>query len=89
MVAYLRNEVRYVHCFLLLLNSQEARLGLHLKDMLVALRSVFGVAVMRHVLIGFTRWDYSKRGRILRQRGHAASEGSGRAGHYLTRCWSR
>jgi len=74
MVAYLRNEVRYVHCFLLLLNSQEARLGLHLKDMLVALRSVFGVAVMRHVLIGFTRWDYSKRGRILRQRGHAASE---------------
>ena len=74
MVAYLREEVRHVHCFLLLLNSQETRVGMHLKDMMIALRSVFGVEIVQHLLIGFTRWDYSRRGRILRRRGHAATE---------------
>ena len=67
MVAYLREEVRQVNCFLLLLNSQEPRIGMHLKDMLVALKNVFGEAFMRHVLVGFTRWDYSVRGAILRR----------------------
>lgn len=67
MVAYLRAEVQYVNCFLLLLNSQEPRLGMHLKDMLVALKSVFGLAFMRNVVVGFTRWDYTKRGAISRR----------------------
>ena len=43
MVSYLRDEVRHVNLFLLLLNSQEPRVGQHLKDMLHALKSVFGV----------------------------------------------
>ena len=67
MVSYLREEVRAVNCFLLLLNSQEARVGLHLKDMLVALKSVFGLPFMRNVVVGFTRWDYSRKGAILRR----------------------
>ena len=67
MVAYLREEARYVNCFLLLLNSQEPRIGMHLKDMLVALKSVFGLPFMRSVMIGFTRWDYTKKGAILRR----------------------
>jgi predicted GTPase len=67
MVAYLKEEVRYVNCFLLLLNSQEARVGMHLKDMLVALKNVFGLPFMKNVLIGFTRWDYTKKGAILRR----------------------
>jgi hypothetical protein len=67
MVAYLRDEVATVDCFLLLLNAQEARLGVHLRDMLVALQRVFGAGMTEHVLVGFTRWDYSKRGAILRR----------------------
>jgi hypothetical protein len=67
MVAYLRSEVCHVNVFLLLLNSQEPRIGMHLKDMLAALKSVFGVSFMKHVLVGFTRWDYSERGAILRR----------------------
>ena len=55
-------------CFLLLLNSQEARIGVHLKDMLQALKSVFGLPFMNHVVIGFTRWDYTRRGAVLRKR---------------------
>ena len=67
MVAYLREEVRSVNCFLLLLNSQEARLGVHLKDMLVALKNIFGLRFMKNVLVGFTRWDYTKKGAIMRR----------------------
>lgn len=67
MVAYLRDEVQHVNCFLLLLNSQEARVGMHLKDMLVALKSVFGIGFLKNVLIGFTRWDYSRKGELLRR----------------------
>ena len=67
MVAYLKEEVRCVHCFLLLLNSQEVRVGVHLKDMLVALKSVFGLPFMKNVMIGFTRWDYTRKGAILRR----------------------
>ena len=74
MVAYLKTEVQQVTCFLLLLNAQEARVGMHLKDMLIALKNVFGEELMTHVLLGFTRWDYSRRGRILRRGGHAATE---------------
>jgi len=74
MVTYLKEEVQYVTCFLLLLNSQEARVGRHLKDMLVALRNVFGLGISKHLLIGFTRWDYSKRGQVLRSGGHAATK---------------
>ena len=62
MVDYLRTEVESVNCFLLLLNSQEPRIGMHLKDMLVALRSVFGLPFLSHVIIGFTRWDDSTKG---------------------------
>mmetsp|Transcript_11205 Transcript_11205/g.33952 ORF Transcript_11205/g.33952 Transcript_11205/m.33952 type:complete len:247 (+) Transcript_11205:66-806(+) len=80
MVRCLKEEVGQVHCFLLLLNSQEARVGRHIKDMLLALRSVFGDGLLRHVLLGFTRWDYSRRGRLLRERGYAASEEALRAG---------
>jgi GTP-binding protein EngB required for normal cell division len=67
MVSYLREEVRSVNLFLLLLNSQEARIGQHLKDMLVALKSVFGLTFMRNTVVGFTRWDYTQRGAILRR----------------------
>ena len=67
MVAYLRQEVTRVNCFLLLFNSQEARVGMHLKDMLVALKDVFGLPFMKQVVIGFTRWDYTRRGAILRR----------------------
>lgn len=67
MVRYLREEVRSISAFLLLLNSQEARVGVHLKDMLVALKSVFGVDFMKHVVVGFTRWDYSRKGAIVRR----------------------
>ena len=67
MVKYLREEVRHVTCFLLLLNSQEARVGMHLKDMLVALKDVFGGDFTKNVLIGFTRWDYSRKGELLRR----------------------
>lgn len=66
MCAYLR-EVRSVNLFLLLLNSQEARLGMHLKDMLMALKNVFGLTFMKNVVVGFTRWDYSRKGAILRR----------------------
>ena len=62
MVDYLRTEVESVNCFLLLLNSQEPRIGMHLKDMLVALRSVFGLPFLSHVIVGFTRWDDSTKG---------------------------
>jgi len=62
MVDYLRTEVESVNCFLLLLNSQEPRIGMHLKDMLLALRSVFGLPFLSHVIIGFTRWDDSAKG---------------------------
>ena len=41
------------------------------QDMLLALRSVFGDGLMRHVLLGFTRWDYSRRGRLLCEQRHA------------------
>ena len=67
MVAYLREEVRHVSCFLLLLNAQEARVGMHLKDMLVALKSVFGLGFTKNLMVGFTRWDYTRRGAILRR----------------------
>ena len=67
MVAYLRTDIRHVNCFLLLLNSQEPRLGQHLKDMLAALKNVFGVRFMENVLVGFTRWDYSRKGALLRR----------------------
>ena len=40
---------------------------MHLKDMLAALKSVFGLSFMEHVVIGFTRWDYSHRGAVLRR----------------------
>ena len=33
----------------------------------MALKSVFGLPFMDYVVIGFTRWDYSKRGAILRR----------------------
>ena len=67
MVAYLKEEVKFVSCFLLLLNSQEPRVGMHLKDMLMALKSVFGVPFMKNVMVGFTRFDYTKRGGIMRR----------------------
>ena len=54
MVAYLKEEVQRVNVFLLLLNSQEVRVGMHLKDMLVALKNVFGLPFMQNVMIGFT-----------------------------------
>lgn len=40
---------------------------MHLKDMLVSIKSVFGLSFMNHVMIGFTRWDYTKRASILRR----------------------
>lgn len=67
MVTYLKEEVKSVNVFLLLLNSQEVRVGMHLKDMLVALKNVFGVPFMGNVMIGFTRWDYTRKGSILRR----------------------
>ena len=67
MVAFLREEVKQVTCFLLLLNAQEPRLGVHLRDMLVALKSVFGAAFTRNVVVGFTRWDDSRRGATMRR----------------------
>jgi hypothetical protein len=67
MVAYLKEEVQRVNVFLLLLNSQEVRVGMHLKDMLVALKNVFGLPFMQNVMIGFTRWDYTRKGAILRR----------------------
>jgi len=67
MVSYLRKEVMYVHCFLLLFNSQEARIGVHLKDMLLAIKAVFGTLFMSNVMIGFTRWEYTKRAKLMRR----------------------
>eukprot|EP00966_Prymnesium_polylepis_P050895 1178445-Prymnesium_polylepis.1 len=40
---------------------------MHLNDMLVALKSVFGLPFMKNVLVGFTRWDYSRKGAIVRR----------------------
>ncbi|CAK0888316.1 unnamed protein product [Prorocentrum cordatum] len=68
MVNYLRTDVGHVNCFLLLFNAQETRIGVHLKDMLQSLKSVFGVALMRNTLIGFTRWDYTKRASKVQKR---------------------
>ena len=67
MVSYLKEEVGFVNCFLLLLNAQEPRIGMHLKDMLCELKKVFGVHFMRNVTVGFTRWDYTKKGAIMRR----------------------
>ena len=47
------------------------RPALFAQDMLLALRSVFGDGLLRHVLLGFTRWDYSRRGRLLCEQRHA------------------
>lgn len=67
MVSYLRDEIGRVDLFLLLLNSQEPRIGMHLKDMLAALKSVFGPSFLRNVMVGFTRWDYTRKGALLRR----------------------
>merc|ERR1712003_295160 len=67
MVPYLKHEVGRVNCFLLLLNSQEPRIGMHLKDMLLSIKTVFGVSFMKNLMVGFTRWGYSRKAKLMRR----------------------
>eukprot|EP00929_Paragymnodinium_shiwhaense_P009348 TRINITY_DN113486_c0_g1_i1.p1 TRINITY_DN113486_c0_g1~~TRINITY_DN113486_c0_g1_i1.p1 ORF type:complete len:901 (-),score=183.87 TRINITY_DN113486_c0_g1_i1:352-3054(-) len=61
MTEILKNEVAYVHVFLLVFNSQEPRMSDHLKDMLSVFKEVFGDGFIRHLVIAFTRWEFDRK----------------------------
>lgn len=67
-VEALRGTVREVHLFLLLLNSQAPRFDIHQQEMLTQFRQALGVDFLRHLMIGFSRWDFRPSASRRRQR---------------------
>lgn len=70
----LKAEVRYVHAFVVVFNSQEPRLNAHLKEMLTTFKQMFGEGFLRHMMICFTRWEYDKRAKKKRARSGNSEE---------------
>mmetsp|Transcript_25442 Transcript_25442/g.72946 ORF Transcript_25442/g.72946 Transcript_25442/m.72946 type:complete len:804 (-) Transcript_25442:36-2447(-) len=68
MAEALKSEVRYVHAFLVIMNSQAPRFDSQLKDMLKKFRDVFGEDFLRNVMIGFTRWQFKRSARKQREK---------------------
>mmetsp|Transcript_40779 Transcript_40779/g.73662 ORF Transcript_40779/g.73662 Transcript_40779/m.73662 type:complete len:844 (-) Transcript_40779:67-2598(-) len=60
MVSFLKEQVKQVHVFLILFNGMEPKLNSHLKSMLLQFKDIFGEEFLRNVMIGFTRWEYTK-----------------------------
>jgi hypothetical protein len=65
MAQTLMTDVRYVHAFVLILNSQEPRMSAALFTLRVFIR-LFGTSFMQSVVIGFSRWGYDKFSRASR-----------------------
>lgn len=61
LVEELKNNVKYVHTFLLLFNGQDPRLSMGLQSMLRTLEKIFGNHFWRNVILGVSRWGYDHR----------------------------
>eukprot|EP00927_Polykrikos_kofoidii_P038914 TRINITY_DN3335_c0_g2_i1.p1 TRINITY_DN3335_c0_g2~~TRINITY_DN3335_c0_g2_i1.p1 ORF type:complete len:816 (+),score=139.93 TRINITY_DN3335_c0_g2_i1:66-2450(+) len=67
MVNFLKHRVRHVHVFLLFFKRDDNKMSQPLKDMLRALRNIFGDSFVANVMIAFTHWEYTKRGERMEQ----------------------
>ena len=63
----LKNNVKYIHAFLLLFNGQEPRLSLGLQSMIRTLEKIFGNHFWSNVILGVSRWGYDQRSIERRQ----------------------
>mmetsp|Transcript_20472 Transcript_20472/g.46671 ORF Transcript_20472/g.46671 Transcript_20472/m.46671 type:complete len:329 (+) Transcript_20472:46-1032(+) len=70
-VQLLRGVVRHVHVFLVLFSSQSPRFDVRSREMLTRCRDMLGKDFLRHVMVGFTRWEFQPAARRRRERtGH-------------------
>ena len=67
LVDELKNNVKYIHTFLLLFNGQDPRLSMGLQSMLKILEKIFGNHFWRNVILGVSRWPYDQRSIERRQ----------------------
>lgn len=66
MAEVLRDEVKYVNAFLLVLRS--LRFDSYLQNMLKKFRDVFGEEFLRNVVVVFTHWNFRKAARRRREK---------------------
>lgn len=64
----LKKAVCYVHLFALVFNGQEERFNSGMREMLVVLKCMFGLAFLKNVVLVFTRWENDKKERKKRAR---------------------
>ena len=58
MVKVLRNDLRFVHVFVIMFNGQKPRLDESLKVTIKLLEDLFGPSFWPNVVIGVSRWAY-------------------------------
>lgn len=67
-VALLKNDVRYVNVFLLLLNAAEPRMREDLQDMLKNFRDSFGQEFISKLMVCYTHWAYDRKAKRIREK---------------------
>jgi predicted GTPase len=68
-------SIKTVNAFIVCLNSSDTRIDVNKQGYLKLLSQMFGgEKFYKHVLICFTKWDFDKKGRMMRQIGVQLSE---------------
>ena len=60
LVDVLKNEIKYVHVFLIAFNGQSPRLTQPLENMIILFEKIFGTLFWENVLLEVTRWGFSE-----------------------------
>mmetsp|Transcript_61349 Transcript_61349/g.182752 ORF Transcript_61349/g.182752 Transcript_61349/m.182752 type:complete len:807 (-) Transcript_61349:138-2558(-) len=68
MAEALKTEVKYVHVFLVIINSEVPRFDWQLQEMLIKFKDVFGEEFLRNVMLGFTKWEFKRFARKKREK---------------------
>mmetsp|Transcript_49779 Transcript_49779/g.115538 ORF Transcript_49779/g.115538 Transcript_49779/m.115538 type:complete len:783 (+) Transcript_49779:41-2389(+) len=74
MVEVLRDQVRYIHTFLIVINSQAVRFDRQTQVMLTQFNDVFGDEFLRNAMLAFTRWEYRRSARKQREKKGVSEE---------------
>jgi len=67
LVEELKNNIKYIHTFLILFNGQEPRLSMGLQSMIRLFEKMFGNHFWKNVILGVSRWPYDQRSIQRRQ----------------------
>ena len=61
LVRFLKDDLQFVHVFIIMFNSQEPRLNASLKNMIKMIEEMNSHSFWPNVVIGVSRWKFSKR----------------------------